>query len=345
MAEKASSFFNQAMAFWEQYNRFRPAYPCALFNLLFAFHDKHAGGPYQVAVDYGSGPGTILPSLLSHFHRVVGTDKNVGQVECGREHLQREYGAVRVDMRVGAAGECDWLPSQSADMITAAEAVHWFDMQRWTTEAARVLRPGGTIAFWYYPPYCVLVSSTPRASECLGLLLHEREWIGSVNGAPSELSYSLPAVILAQLNKAGEAGEAGDALRFTVQCNVAQLDNIALDPTIFTNEERHKWQHTSIRLEISGPEPSMKTMAGETTLHVDAHAKQVNHPEPLLIRKGWKVEDLVGYLVSLAVATHEEMASNERVQALLAELTREMGGKEATFDVAWWLSLVMASRR
>lgn len=146
-------------------------------------------------------------------------------------------------------------------------------------------------------------------------------------------------MIQAQLNKAGEA------VRFAVQCNVAQLNSIALDPTVFTKEGRHKWKLISTRFESSGAEPNTKTMAGETTLHVDAQAKQVNL-QRLLSRKGWEVNDLCRMRPSPLPRTKREPASIERLQALLAGLTRLIGGKEAAnFGVAWWFSLVRASRR
>jgi SAM-dependent methyltransferase len=49
-----------------------------------------------------------------------------------------------------APAEASGLPQQSVDLVTAAQAVHWFDRARFWGEARRVLRPSGLIAVWTY---------------------------------------------------------------------------------------------------------------------------------------------------------------------------------------------------
>lgn len=56
-----------------------------------------------------------------------------------------------------------FLPDESVDMVTAAQAAHWFDYPRLWPELARVVRPGGTVAFWGYTDPVVV--SRPRATE------------------------------------------------------------------------------------------------------------------------------------------------------------------------------------
>lgn len=175
MTEKDVNFYAKDMDFWKRYHHHRPAYPEKLFDILFDYHAQHSEAAWQLAIDYGSGPGTIIPNLLTRFHKVIGTDMNVEQIEGGRAFLQEVHGVDRVDMQVGAAGQCDWLQSQSADLVIAAEAVHWFDVEQWTAEAGRVLKPGGTLAFWFYPPQCVFTSTTDKAQDYLEQLFYERE--------------------------------------------------------------------------------------------------------------------------------------------------------------------------
>lgn len=49
-----------------------------------------------------------------------------------------------------AAAEASGLESDSVDLITVAQALHWFDIDRFFAEAVRVLKPGGVLAFWCY---------------------------------------------------------------------------------------------------------------------------------------------------------------------------------------------------
>lgn len=54
-----------------------------------------------------------------------------------------------IDFRVAAA-ESSGLPDSSVDLVTVAQALHWFDARAFFSEAARVLSPGGGIAVWGY---------------------------------------------------------------------------------------------------------------------------------------------------------------------------------------------------
>src|SRR5262245_62235193 len=42
------------------------------------------------------------------------------------------------------------LETGTADLVTVAQAAHWFDWPRFVAETGRVLRPGGVLAFWTY---------------------------------------------------------------------------------------------------------------------------------------------------------------------------------------------------
>lgn len=168
------NFYDQpSSSFWELYHRYRPVYPNELFEFIFDYHNKHSKGT-SIAIDYGSGPGTVIPQLLTQFEKVIGVDLNTGQIEQGKKLLQEKYGQDRVEMHVSAAEDCKFLPK--ADLIVAAEAVHWFDAERWIAEAGRLLTKGGTLAFWQYPAYCVVLSDNDgEANKCLTMLYHSGE--------------------------------------------------------------------------------------------------------------------------------------------------------------------------
>src|SRR6185503_16756545 len=55
----------------------------------------------------------------------------------------------RVEYRKGPEASSG-LPDQSCDLVTAAQAVHWFDLDAFYREARRVLKPAGVIALWGY---------------------------------------------------------------------------------------------------------------------------------------------------------------------------------------------------
>ncbi|HET6604802.1 MAG TPA: class I SAM-dependent methyltransferase [Xanthomonadaceae bacterium] len=115
----------------------RPHYPDALFAWL-------AGLPAQreCAWDAGCGSGQAAVALAAHFRRVVATDPSVGQIA----HAERNG---RVEYRVEPA-ESPTLADASVDLVTVAQALHWFEIGRFHEQARRVLRPDGAIAQWCY---------------------------------------------------------------------------------------------------------------------------------------------------------------------------------------------------
>lgn len=120
-----------------EYARSRPDYPPELFTAL---AEQTPGR--SLAWDCGTGNGQAARGLAVHFESVVATDPSAPQLERARPHPRITY---------RQAGEGDsGLESGTADLVSAAQAAHWFDPARFTDEAARVLRPGGVLAVWCY---------------------------------------------------------------------------------------------------------------------------------------------------------------------------------------------------
>lgn len=121
----------------ERYARYRPGYP----QELFAFLAELAPAP-SVAWDCATGSGQAAVGLASHFERVIATDGSARQLAAAATH-------PKVDYQVAEA-ERSGLASGSVDLVTVAQALHWFDLERFYAEVRRVVRPGGLIAVWSY---------------------------------------------------------------------------------------------------------------------------------------------------------------------------------------------------
>lgn len=121
----------------EQYAQFRPRYPESLFSYLALLAPAR-----ELACDCATGNGQAAVGLGAHFERVVATDASPQQIERAEPHPRVEY-------RVAPA-ENSGLPADSADLVTVAQALHWFDIPAFFAEARRVLRLGGVIAVWAY---------------------------------------------------------------------------------------------------------------------------------------------------------------------------------------------------
>ncbi len=119
------------------YARYRPDYPASLFAYLAGL------APARRAVwDCATGNGQAALGLAAHFDRVIATDASAEQLRSARPHPRVEYRAARA--------EDSGLEAESVELVTSAQAVHWFDRPRFWAEARRVLVPRGAIAVWCY---------------------------------------------------------------------------------------------------------------------------------------------------------------------------------------------------
>ena len=119
------------------YAEHRPRYPDRLFEWLAEVSPGH-----ELAWDCATGSGQAAVALAARFDRVLGTDASAAQIAAAQMHSRVEY-------RVAPA-EASGLPDASADLVTVAQALHWFDRPPFYAEARRVLRPGGLVAAWTY---------------------------------------------------------------------------------------------------------------------------------------------------------------------------------------------------
>lgn len=119
------------------YRSFRPAYPPALFTFLADISPKRS-----LVWDCGTGSGQAAVALAAHFDRVFATDASAEQIRNAEPHPRVEYA-------VAPAEACP-LPDHAADLVTVAQALHWFDFPRFYAEVRRVTKPGGLFAAWSY---------------------------------------------------------------------------------------------------------------------------------------------------------------------------------------------------
>ena len=119
------------------YAAFRPRYPAALFAALAGIAERR-----DAAWDAGTGSGQAAVALAAHFGRVFATDASAAQIAAAQPDERVEY-------RVAPA-EASGLDTESVDLVTVAQALHWFDIPAFFAEARRVLRPRGVVAVWTY---------------------------------------------------------------------------------------------------------------------------------------------------------------------------------------------------
>ena len=130
-------------AWADEYDRFRPGYPDSLFATI---AQRLSLPVHPLVVDVGAGTGRASLAMAALGWRVTA-------VEPGRAMLDVLLSRATNDGLVlatrQASAEETGLDPASADLVTAAQAFHWFDQRRALAEMARITRPGGGIAlFW-----------------------------------------------------------------------------------------------------------------------------------------------------------------------------------------------------
>ncbi|MGH8396641.1 MAG: class I SAM-dependent methyltransferase [Gammaproteobacteria bacterium] len=123
----------------------RPRYPDELFAWLATLTVNH-----DVAWDCGTGNGQAALGLAAHYKHVIATDPS-------KEQIGNAFPHERISYRVTVA-ESPMIKPQSIDLVTVAQAVHWFNRPAFYKQVDQVLKLGGVIAVWCYG----LCSITPE---------------------------------------------------------------------------------------------------------------------------------------------------------------------------------------
>ncbi len=119
------------------YAAFRPESPKEIFDFI----DQHTNG-FDAAWDCGTGNGQVATKLAEKFKLVYGTDISEEQLSLAPKTDNIIYLKERAEQTS--------IKDKSIDLVTIAQAIHWFDFEQFYAEVLRVVKPGALIAAWTY---------------------------------------------------------------------------------------------------------------------------------------------------------------------------------------------------
>ncbi len=122
------------------YARSRPSYPAALIELLRSEYGLTAA---SVVADLGSGTGIFTRLLLEAGATVYAVEPNAEM----RAAAERDLGDVPGFRSISGRAEATGIDAASVDLVTAAQAFHWFEVEPTREEIARILKATGRAAF------------------------------------------------------------------------------------------------------------------------------------------------------------------------------------------------------
>ncbi len=140
----------------EDYSVYRPEYPVELFEWLASLCPEQL-----LAWDCGTGNGQAAVALTHQFSYVIGTDASQAQIDSALIYPRVEYET--------ALAEKSPLKSAAVDLITVAQALHWFDFDAFFKEVTRVAKPQAVLAFWCYG----LMDISPEVDDVVSHYYHD----------------------------------------------------------------------------------------------------------------------------------------------------------------------------
>ncbi|MGE0492083.1 MAG: class I SAM-dependent methyltransferase [Vulcanimicrobiota bacterium] len=172
------------------YLRFRPGYPTDLLDQLADLAPHH-----RLAWDCGTGSGQLARALARSFRAVWASDASAAQIDAAPSHPGVSY-------HWGPAHQSG-LEAGSVALVTAAAAVHWFDIPAFYAEVRRVLSPGGVLAVFTYAPDLLEPAASGRVIHQLSEGLLAQDWpegFDWVRGGYRELPFPFDEIELAPMD-------------------------------------------------------------------------------------------------------------------------------------------------
>ncbi len=119
------------------YAKFRPEYPTELYNFILKNTENR-----ETAWDCATGNGQAAKVLAQHFEKVYATDISQKQIDNATQAENIEYSI--------SSAEKTSFDDNTFDLITVAQAAHWFDFDEFYAEVKRIAKPNATLAIWGY---------------------------------------------------------------------------------------------------------------------------------------------------------------------------------------------------
>lgn len=133
-----------------EYAKFRPTYPPALIEEIISLCPAH-----NLAWDAGTGNGQFANLLSPHFKKVIASDISEKQLANAVQQPNISY-TISNSLHIG-------IEDHQADLVTVAQAVHWFHFDEFYKEVLRVLRKDGVLALVSYG----LMNAEPKVNEII----------------------------------------------------------------------------------------------------------------------------------------------------------------------------------
>ena len=115
------------------YDKYRPTYPAELVDWL--YEKTHA----ETVADIGAGTGIFTKCLSAKPWSITAVEPNADMLE----KLRGNCPNIEI---VNASAENTGIAPASIDLVTAAQAFHWFAKEKFKAECQRIFTTKGRLA-------------------------------------------------------------------------------------------------------------------------------------------------------------------------------------------------------
>lgn len=318
--DTANSFHNPEYdeGYWDQYLAARPKYDtCNFYDRVFAYHDAHSSS-YDTAHDIGTGPGQVARVLASRFQKVVASDPNVTHVDICRH--RNAASASRMQFLLSSAEE---LPGKvapaSADAVFVGEALALMDTEAAFHAFSRVLKPGGTLAIWFY--------GRPTFAD------------GDRQRCQSLYDKIITKLTGAMIRGSGPKSSAG--WKRATDMMTSWFDNVAFPAESWKDVQRYKW-NTGAKLVFYDKEACGFPIEPSSVITEDEKVSEISDED--LWAEYWDLSE-VRRFIEVNVPGIYTKDKDSKVEAWYDELGLAMGDKDAKRKIAWPVVSLLATRK
>ncbi|OAQ59178.1 methyltransferase domain-containing protein [Pochonia chlamydosporia 170] len=312
---------NIESTYWDEYIATRPVYDAKIFRRVDDYRSSHSRSSSSTALDIGTGSGSAIEPLTKRFNHVVASDNDSTSLAFAK----KRYSTVPEEWLSFTLSSGEELPQhhppESFDLITCAETFPLMDTTAAMDNIYSLLRPGGTVAVWFYgPPFFTEADYVPKCQDILDAIM----------------DHNFRPVVCG-----GDEARRSNWKRAT-DGKFSWLDYIPFPPERWTDVRRHKW-NTHARLSFFSP--AACDFPVETRNRVGDNETVTQEDDPSFWAVNWDVDMLRRFVHASFPKPTELGGPDEAMDRLFEQLAEAMGGNNVPRKLSWPAVLILAAKK
>ena len=313
--QKEANFFEGDGFDWDSYIVHRPT-PTPDFYQLIYDHHRANGGKFDLAHDIGTGPGNIAEEIGKDFKRVHASEPSAYHTSVAERRLKA------IDPEKFTTQQCRGEDISNAsndvgkvDLVTVAQCIPLMDADRAISGFAKLLKPGGTVAIWFYGRPAFADPEQARSQEIFNKIL-SKAWdrVRPMKGT----SFERAKITLC-----------------------AFLDNIAIPEKDWEQVRRLKWNYDKPMMFLENDDVDFEIKWASKVGKHESEEKKID-------RGFWANDADVDWMrgfMDYALPWQNKDDEKAQFEGLFKELEASMGGKGKKQKIAWPVVLLLATKK